>query len=101
MQMLLAWGHIADFNAVGLMLMLLMVGTLYVSVVVSRQPTGDTELGMKRFANGFGSMYTLVMTGTLMDGSSIVASELGKLNLIFGATHFLFVLISDEEAAMG
>eukprot|EP00927_Polykrikos_kofoidii_P039742 TRINITY_DN34068_c1_g2_i1.p1 TRINITY_DN34068_c1_g2~~TRINITY_DN34068_c1_g2_i1.p1 ORF type:complete len:749 (-),score=124.82 TRINITY_DN34068_c1_g2_i1:244-2250(-) len=67
---------------------------IYVFAIGFSQMLSESPAGQKYFSNVPHAMYTLMVFGTLMDNTGIVANALGSESLLGAAMFFFFVLLA-------
>jgi len=86
-------GIVAAMRSVFITMALLSV-IIYMFGIALRQETAGTEAGARHFSTVFQSMYTLLVTATLLDGPGVVLADLGSGNIVGGLLFFAVILIS-------
>mmetsp|Transcript_8614 Transcript_8614/g.24752 ORF Transcript_8614/g.24752 Transcript_8614/m.24752 type:complete len:708 (+) Transcript_8614:78-2201(+) len=91
--LILIKGIAAAARSVFFTLVLLCV-LLYIFAIAFTQLTVGTSVGKEHFSQVGGSMYTLLVYGTLMDNIGACLTKLGKEHFVLGALFVVFVLLA-------
>merc|ERR1719265_226470 len=90
--MIMIKGMFAAMRSVVFTLALLFIA-MYVFAIALTQLTSDLPVGKTRFNSVWGSMYTLLIAGTLLDNIGIRMEEISDDSILVAAIFLLFVLV--------
>jgi len=91
--MILIKGMLSAARSVFFTLCLLFI-LLYIFAIGMTQLTVDTNVGDQYFSSMGGSMYTLFISGSLLQNVGVICDSLGEEHLIFGAAYLGFVILA-------
>mmetsp|Transcript_41434 Transcript_41434/g.118266 ORF Transcript_41434/g.118266 Transcript_41434/m.118266 type:complete len:696 (-) Transcript_41434:239-2326(-) len=91
--LILIKGMVSAMRSVIFTLLLLGI-LLYVFAIAFRQLTADTPVGILHFGSIFGAMHTLLLDGTLLDGTGTLVRALEEVNIGLVLLFYFFVLLA-------